>query len=62
MQMNQKELQKIMQSDFDEDFDLEAYTGFQKIQKTSKSFDDGVSKKKNFNPKKSKAFSQQKSH
>ncbi len=37
----------------------------QKFTKTKKTFDDGVSKKKNFNPKKSKSGSyqnQQKSH
>lgn len=53
MQLTQKELQNLKNMDFDEDFDSHTYENFQKMHKTQKSFDDGTSKKKNYNPKKS---------
>ena len=64
MQISKQELHKMMgknqAADSEEDFNSDAYDSFQKIQKTAKSFDDGTSKKKNYNTKKSikKTYSQ----
>ena len=52
MNMNQREILKQLSEDFDDDKEFFVEETFQKIRKPTKSFDDGTSKKKNYNPKK----------